>query len=65
VEGDTAFAVRQINSERRWYALTSLTYHRSARTAIGLQFRHEERRADPSIFNYNSTSVGLNFRLNF
>jgi hypothetical protein len=57
--------VTQIDRERRWFAFTSLTYHRSARTAIDLQFRHEQRRADPSIFNYNSTSVGLNFRLNF
>jgi hypothetical protein len=65
VQGDAVFAVAQIDNERRWYAFSSLTYHRSARTAIGLQFRHEERRADPSIFNYNSTSVGLNFRLNF
>lgn len=65
VEGDSVFAVTQINRERRWYAFSTLTYHRSARTAIDLQFRHEQRRADPSIFNYNSTSVGLNFRLSF
>jgi hypothetical protein len=65
VNGDVVFPVAQIDTERRWYAFTSLTYHRSARTAIDLQFRREQRRADPSIFNYNSTSVGLNFRLNF
>lgn len=65
VEGDSIFAQTQIDSERRWFAFSTLTYHRSARTAIDLQFRHEERRADPSIFDYNSTSVGLNFRLSF
>ena len=65
VEGDSVLPVTQIDRERRWFAFTSLTYHRSARTAIDLQFRHEQRRADPSIFDYNSTSVGLNFRLNF
>lgn len=65
VHGESELPVTQIDSERRWYAFTSLTYHRSARTAVDLQFRHEERSADPSIFDYKSTSVGLNFRLNF
>jgi hypothetical protein len=65
VEGDSNLSLTQIDRERRWFAFSTLTYHRSARTAIDLQFRHEQRRADPSIFNYNSTSVGLNFRLSF
>lgn len=65
IRGEIALFGPQIQSERRTFEYARLTYKRSARTSLALDVRHESRSADPSIFNYDSTSVGLVFRTAF
>lgn len=65
IEGESFFLGPQLQSERRLFAYLRLAYARSARTNISLDVRHERRRADPSSFNYDSTSVGLVLRMKF
>ena len=65
IEGEILAFGPQLQSERRVFEYVSLTYKRSARTSLALDVRHEQRTADPSIFNYHSTSVGLVLRTSF
>jgi len=65
IEGESFFLVPQLRREQRLYAYARLSYARSARTNISLELRRERRRADPSSFNYDSTSVGLVVRMKF
>jgi len=65
IEGESFFLVPQIQREQRLFAYARLSYSRSARTNISLELRHERRRANPSSFNYDTTSVGLVVRMKF
>ena len=65
IEGEILALGPQLQSERRVFEYVRLTYKRSARTSLALDVRHEQRTADPSIFNYHSTSVGLVLRTSF
>ena len=55
----------QLQRDRRVFEYVRLTYARSARTSLALDVRHEQRTADPSAYNYRSTSVGLTLRTRF
>jgi len=65
IRGEVLLFGPQIRSERRTFEYARLSYQRSARTSLALDIRHESRSADPSIFNYHSTSVGLVLRTAF
>ena len=65
VRGEYLLAGPELQSERRTYEYASLTYKRTERTSLALDVRHESRTADPAIFNYHSTSVGLVLRTAF
>lgn len=65
IEGENPLFGPQLDHERRTYEYVGVSYKRSARTSLDLDVRHEQRTADPSLFNYSSTSVGLALRTRF
>ena len=65
IRGEVLLFGPELQSERRTFEYARLTYKRSERTSLALDVRHESRSADPSIFNYHSTSVGLVLRTAF
>jgi len=65
IRGEVLLFGPELQSERRTFEYARLTYKRSARTSLALDVRHESRSANPSIFNYHSTSVGLVLRTAF
>jgi len=65
IRGQTLLLGPALQSERRTFEYARLTYKRSERTSVALDVRHESRSADPAIFNYHSTGVGLVLRTAF
>lgn len=65
IRGEVLLFGPELQSERRTFEYARVTYKRSARTSLALDVRHESRSANPAIFNYHSTSVGLVLRTAF
>jgi hypothetical protein len=65
IEGELPIFGPELQRERRVFEYLRLTYTRSERTSLALDVRHESRTADPSAFDYRSTSVGLTLRTRF